>query len=84
MLSFAYKRFDGVVPEPGDPSGSSGLGLDDEDRALLEKVEAGFETVGALCNAFKFRAAPSALLRAGLGEALALARETAVAKQLPS
>ena len=30
MLSFAYKRFDGVVPEPGD--------LDDEDRALLEKV----------------------------------------------
>jgi methionyl-tRNA synthetase len=59
MLSFAYKRFDGVVPEPGD--------LDDEDRALLEKVEAGFETVGELYNACKFRAA--------LGEALALARE---------
>jgi methionyl-tRNA synthetase len=38
MLSFAYKRFDGKVPEPGP--------LDDEDRALLEKVEAGFETVG--------------------------------------
>jgi methionyl-tRNA synthetase len=36
-------------------------------RALLEKVEAGFETVGALYNACKFRAA--------LGEALALARE---------
>jgi hypothetical protein len=32
--------------------------------------------VGALYNAFKFRAA--------LGEALALAREAAVAKQLPS
>jgi methionyl-tRNA synthetase len=59
MLSFAYKRFDGVVPEPGD--------LDDEDQALLEKVEAGFETVGELYNACKFRAA--------LGEALALARE---------
>jgi methionyl-tRNA synthetase len=59
MLSFAYKRFDGQVPEPGD--------LDDEDRALLEKVEAGFETVGVLYNACKFRAA--------LGEALALARE---------
>jgi methionyl-tRNA synthetase len=59
MLSFAYKRFDGVVPEPGE--------LDDEDRALLEKVEAGFETVGELYNACKFRAA--------LGEALALARE---------
>ena len=59
MLSFAYKRFDGVVPEPGP--------LDEADRALLEKVEAGFETVGELCNACKFRAA--------LGEALALARE---------
>jgi methionyl-tRNA synthetase len=59
MLSFAYKRFDGVVPEPGD--------LDDEDHALLEEVEAGFEAVGDLYNACKFRAA--------LGEALALARE---------
>jgi hypothetical protein len=38
MLSFAYKRFDGQVPEPGE--------LDDEDGALLERVEAGFETVG--------------------------------------
>ena len=49
MLSFAYKRFDGQVPEPGE--------LDDEDRALLAKVEAGFETVGELYNACKFRAA---------------------------
>jgi methionyl-tRNA synthetase len=55
MLSFAYKRFDGKVPEPG--------ALDDEDRALLEKVEGGFETVGELYNACKFRAA--------LGEAMA-------------
>jgi methionyl-tRNA synthetase len=75
MLSFAYKRFDGVVPEPGDPSssfprsasGQAGQGLDDEDRALLEKVEAGFEAVGDLYNACKFRAA--------LHAALALARE---------
>jgi len=59
MLSFAYKRFDGRVPEPGE--------LDAEDRALLEKVEAGFETVGALYNACQFRAA--------LNAALALARE---------
>ena len=59
LLSFAHKRFDGVVPEPGE--------LDAEDRELLEKVEAGFETVGAPCNACKFRAA----LRADL----ALARE---------
>jgi methionyl-tRNA synthetase len=59
MLSFAYKRFDGRVPEPGE--------LDAEDRALLAKVEAGFETVGALYKACKFRAA--------LGEAMGLARE---------
>jgi methionyl-tRNA synthetase len=59
MLSFAYKRFDGRVPEPG--------ALDDEDRALLEKVEAGFETAGELYNACKFRAA--------LHAALALFRE---------
>ena len=59
MLSFAYKRFDGKVPEPGT--------LDDEDRALLAQVEAGFETVGELYNACQFRAA--------LNAALALARE---------
>ena len=34
MLSFADNRFDGVVPEPGE--------LDDEDRALLAQIEAGF------------------------------------------
>ena len=54
MLSFAYKRFDGRVPEPGE--------LDDEDRALLEKVEARFETVGELYNACRFRAALGAAL----------------------
>ena len=59
MLSFSYKRFGGHVPEPGE--------LDDADRALLAQVEAGFETVGELYNACKFRAA--------LNEALALARE---------
>jgi methionyl-tRNA synthetase len=92
MLSFAYKRFDGVVPEPGDPSGTSGQGLDDEDRALLEQVEAGFDTVGELYNAFKFRAALNtalalALARVTNGDAFErsmLARDAAVAKQLPS
>jgi len=59
MLSFAYKRFDGCVPEPGE--------LDAEDRVLLAKVEAGFEAIGDLCNSCHFRAA--------LGECLALARE---------
>jgi methionyl-tRNA synthetase len=59
MLSFAYKRFDGQVPDPGN--------LDKEVRAPLEKVEAGLETVGALYDACQFRAA--------LNAALALARE---------
>jgi methionyl-tRNA synthetase len=59
MLSFAYQQFDGRVPEPGD--------LDAADGALLEKVEGGFQTVGELFAACKFRTA--------LGEALALARE---------
>jgi methionyl-tRNA synthetase len=76
MLSFAYKRFDGQVPEPGNPSRSSAKGLDDDDRVLLEKVEAGSQEVSDLLKACKFRAA--------LGEALALAREAAVASQLPS
>jgi methionyl-tRNA synthetase len=38
MLSFTDKRFDGRVPEPS--------GLEEEDQALLEKVEADFQTVG--------------------------------------
>jgi hypothetical protein len=57
--SLACKRFDAVVPTPGDPSSSSGQGIDEEDRALTEKVEAGFETVVDRYNACKFRAAPS-------------------------
>jgi methionyl-tRNA synthetase len=59
MRAFASKRFDGRVPEPGK--------LDDADRELLARVEAGFDTIGELYNACKFRAA--------LNEALALARE---------
>ena len=62
MLAFACKRFNGRVPEPGE--------LDDEDQAILTQVESGFETVGELYNACKFRAA--------LGEALAPARQTNV------
>jgi hypothetical protein len=49
MLSFAYKRFGGRVPEPGNPSRPLAKGLNTEDRALLEQVEAGFETV-AICT----------------------------------
>ena len=35
VLGFAYKRFDGKVPEPGE--------LDETDRALLDQVEPAFE-----------------------------------------
>jgi methionyl-tRNA synthetase len=59
MLSFAYRQFDGHVPEPGE--------LDDADRALLAQVEGGFQVVGDLLAACRFRAA--------LGEAIALARQ---------
>ena len=61
MLSFAYKHF-GQVPEPG--------AMDEADRELLAKVEAGFKAVGELYAGCHFRAA--------LGEAIALARDANV------
>ncbi|HEC21827.1 MAG TPA: methionine--tRNA ligase [Chloroflexi bacterium] len=62
VLKFAYKHWDGAVPDPGEPGPA--------DRALLEKVEGGFESVGALLDGVK--------LRAALGEAMSLAREVNV------
>lgn len=59
VTSFAYRHWEGRVPEPGE--------LGPEDRALLAKVESGFEGVGKEIEAVH--------LRAGLQEALALARE---------
>jgi methionyl-tRNA synthetase len=59
VLSFAYKHWDGVVPDPGQ--------LQPEDNALIEQIEAGFDTVGEMLADVK--------LRAGLQEALRLARE---------
>ena len=49
MLGFAYKRFDGVVPAPGE--------LDQADRDLLDDIRAGFDSVGALYSAVKLKAA---------------------------
>ena len=57
MISFARKRFGGKVPEPGQVGA--------EDRALLEEVEAGFETVGDHCSASRFRAALANTLALG-------------------
>jgi methionyl-tRNA synthetase len=49
MLGFAYKRFDGVIPSPGE--------LDTVDKALLDEIQAGFTTVGDLYNGVKLKAA---------------------------
>lgn len=59
VLSFAYRHWNGVVPDPG--------ALTDLDRALLATVEGGFETVGVELNAVR--------LRSALGEAMRLASE---------
>ena len=58
-LTFTVKHFDGQIPESGPQ--------DESDRAIIEKLEAGFGPVGELLAACKFKAA--------LGEIMALARE---------
>ncbi len=59
VTSFAYKHWEGKVPEPGD--------LGSEDRELLQEIEGGFETIGAHLEAVQIRAA--------LQEAMRLARK---------
>ncbi len=59
VLGFAYKRFDGKVPEPGP--------LDEIDRALLAQMAPAFERVTALLDAVK--------LKQALAEAMTLAHE---------
>jgi methionyl-tRNA synthetase len=59
VLSFAYKHWEGVVPEPGE--------LRPEDKEILAVVESGFQVVGEHINAVR--------LRAGLSEAIRLATE---------
>jgi len=49
VLGFAYKRFDGQIPEPGP--------LDELDEQLLAEIRAGFESVGNLYAAVKLKAA---------------------------
>jgi len=58
MLSFAYRHFEGAVPQPGD--------LDDRDRDILAQAEDGFRSVGELITAVR--------LRAALEEAMRIAR----------
>ncbi|MEW5867748.1 MAG: methionine--tRNA ligase [Chloroflexota bacterium] len=59
VLSFAYKHWEGHVPEPGQ--------LRPEDEEILATIEAGFQSVAEHFNAVR--------LRAALGEALRLSTE---------
>jgi methionyl-tRNA synthetase len=59
VLSFTYRNFDGIVPEPGE--------LTSLDKELLQMVENGFEVVAREMDAVH--------LRAALGEAMRLAGE---------
>jgi methionyl-tRNA synthetase len=59
VLSFAFKNWEGRVPEPGE--------LRPEDHQILESIEAGFQSVAEPLEAVH--------LRAALGEALRLAAE---------
>jgi len=59
VLSFAYKHWDGQVPDPGE--------LRPADHDILATIEAGFNRVGASLSAIK--------LRAALSEAMHLAGE---------
>ncbi len=55
VLSFANKHWQGIVPEPGE--------LRPTDKAILEVIEGGFETVGHLIDTIKLRAALSETMR---------------------
>ncbi len=58
-LTFAFKQWDGQVPDPGE--------LRPFDKEIIEQVEAGFQTIGEHLEAVR--------LRAALAEALRLAQE---------
>lgn len=55
VLSFAYKHWEGVVPDPGE--------LTDLDTDLLSSVEAGFETIGNEIEAVHLRSAIQEAMR---------------------
>ncbi len=59
VLSFAYRNWDGLVPQPGE--------LRPADLEILETVQAGFQTVGEHLESVR--------LRAALNEAFRLAAE---------
>ncbi|MBI1277802.1 MAG: methionine--tRNA ligase [Anaerolineaceae bacterium] len=62
MLSFAFKRYEGKVPSIDITK------LTEDDKAILEKSEAAFETIGGLIEAVK--------LKEALTQTMALVRES--------
>jgi methionyl-tRNA synthetase len=55
VLAFAYKHWDGCVPNPGE--------LSPEDQSILQVVEAGFQSTGEHFEAVRLRAALHETLR---------------------
>ena len=55
VLSFAYKHWDGIVPDPGE--------LRDQDKEIIATVDAGFDRVGELLTTIKLRPALSETMR---------------------
>lgn len=54
MLGFAYKRYDGVVPEPAE--------LTDADKAIIQQSEDAFDLVGGLIEKTKLKDALDAAM----------------------
>ncbi|GAB4438118.1 MAG: methionine--tRNA ligase [Anaerolineae bacterium] len=57
VLGFAYKRYNGRVPQIGP------AGLDEADEQIIAEVEAGFTTVGELLAGVKLKAAQEEVMR---------------------
>ena len=55
VLSFAYKHWEGIVPDPGN--------LRPADREIIANIEAGFYQVGELLSTVKLRGALSEAMR---------------------
>jgi methionyl-tRNA synthetase len=62
VLSFCYKHWEGHVPDVGVSDGGT-PSLRPADQDLLAAIESGFESVGALYDGVKLRAALSEALR---------------------
>lgn len=55
VLSFAYKHWEGVIPDPGE--------LRPQDLSLLDTIRGGFQSVGELLEGVKLRAAIQEAMR---------------------